>query len=142
MPSQSGRFRALVTVPASSSTTPGEPTPTAASSFTDMPASAVASRMALMISSATAAGPPVVGVACRDAPSTWCRSSVTTAWIFVPPRSMPPYRVMLPSYPLASGSSPSQVPAEPYARKRANSSSAYQRSVRVRRITARCAGAP
>jgi hypothetical protein len=32
---------------------------------------------------------------------------------------MPPYRIMSPSYPEASVSSPSQVPPEPYARRRA-----------------------
>ena len=39
----------------------------------------------------------------------------------------------------ASGSTPSQVPSEPYGRKRANSSSLYQRSSRVRRTTSRWA---
>ena len=43
-PSQSGRLRALVTVPASPSTSPGEPTPTPASSAVSTPA--VARRLA------------------------------------------------------------------------------------------------
>src|SRR5215216_3635328 len=94
VPSQSGRLRALVTVPASSSTTPGDPTPTAVSSPGATPAASAASRSAPIIASATSAGPPCVGVGCRAVPSTSCCSSVTTAWILVPPRSMPPYRVM------------------------------------------------
>ena len=61
MPSQSGRLRALVTVPASSSITPGEPTPTAVSSPRATPASSSASRTAPTIASATSAGPPSVG---------------------------------------------------------------------------------
>jgi acetyl esterase/lipase len=40
----------------------------------------------------------------------------------------------------ASGSRPSQVPSEPSGTKRANSSSPYQRSWRVRRIACTCAG--
>ena len=39
-----------------------------------------------------------------------------------------------------NGSRPSQVPIAPDGAKRANSSSPYQRSARVRRTTARCPG--
>src|ERR687896_1830624 len=56
VPSQSGRLRALVTVPASSSTTPGEPTPTAVSPPGATPAPSAASRSAPIIASATSAG--------------------------------------------------------------------------------------
>ncbi len=35
-----------------------------------------------------------VGVGWRAGPSTAWASSVTTAWIFVPPRSIPPYRAI------------------------------------------------
>ena len=136
-PSQSGRLRALVTVPASSSTAPGEPTPTASRPPGATPACSAASRTAPTMASVTSAGPPSVGVGTRESPSTSCCSSTTTAWILVPPRSMPPYRAMsFLSYPSANGSAPSHVPSEPYGRKRANSSSAYQPSARVRRMTA------
>src|SRR5215216_6520093 len=90
VPSQPGRLRALVTVPASSSTTPGEPTPTAVSSPGPTPACSTASRSAAIIASVTSAGPPSVGVGCREEPSSSCAPSVTTVWIFVPPRSIPP----------------------------------------------------
>src|SRR6185295_9134246 len=135
VPSQSGRLRALVTVPAASSTTPGEPTPTATSSLRGTPASSSATLMLSIIASVTSAGPPVVGVGSREEPSTSWASSTTTAWIFVPPRSMPPYRAIALPYPLPSGSVPSHVPEERYGRKRANSSSAYQPPARVARIT-------
>ena len=36
----------------------------------------------------------IIGVGRRAEPSTSCDSSQTTAWILVPPRSMPPYRAM------------------------------------------------
>src|SRR5215217_4994996 len=94
VPSQSGRLRALVTVPAASSTTPGEPTPAAVSSPGPTPASSAASRSAVIMASVTSAGPPVIGVGWREEPSTSCCSSVTTAWILVPPRSIPPSRVI------------------------------------------------
>jgi hypothetical protein len=87
-------LRALVTVPASSSTAPGDPTPTAVSSPGPTPACSAASRTALIIASVTSAGPPSVGVGRRADPSTSWSPSVTTTWIFVPPRSMPPYLVM------------------------------------------------
>src|SRR5215218_9015157 len=66
VPSQPGRLRALVTVPASSSTTPGEPTPTAVSSPGPTAACSAASRSAAIIASVTSAGPPSVGVAWLD----------------------------------------------------------------------------
>src|SRR5829696_2774454 len=99
VPSQSGRLRALVTVPSSSSTAPGEPTPTAVSPPGPTAASSLASRTAATMARATSAGPPVVGVGWREEPSTSCCSSTTTAWIFVPPRSMPPYRAIAPLLP-------------------------------------------
>ena len=43
------------------------------------------------IAAATSSGPPSVGVGRRAEPSTVLSSSTTTAWIFVPPRSIPPY---------------------------------------------------
>ena len=90
LPSQPGRLRALETTPAASSITPGEPTPTA----TGSPWPAAASRIAAAIASATSCGPPVVGVGTRASPSTWKSSSTTTAWTLVPPRSIPPRRLM------------------------------------------------
>ena len=96
VPSQPGRLRALETVPSSSSTAPGEPTPTPVSSEVSTPAACAASRSAPAIASETSAGPPSVGVGSRCSPSTLLSSSTTTAWIFVPPRSMPP-RTLRPS---------------------------------------------
>ena len=55
-----------------------------------MPASAAASRSAFAISFATPSGFPWVGVGRRDWPTTFHLLSTTTAWILVPPRSMPP----------------------------------------------------
>src|SRR5919107_1098966 len=75
-PSQFGRFRALVTVPASASVS--------------TPAWCAASVIAAAIAAATSSGPPSVGVGWRAWPSTAWPASTTTAWIFVPPRSMPP----------------------------------------------------
>src|SRR3954449_650700 len=89
-PSQFGRFRALVTVPARASTSPGEPTPTPASASVSTPAWCAASVIAAAIVAATSSGPPSVGVGWRAWPSTALPASTTTAWIFVPPRSMPP----------------------------------------------------
>ncbi len=62
VPSQPGRLRALPTVPAVSSTSPGEPTPMPASSSVSAPADLAASCMAATIWAATAVGPPSVGV--------------------------------------------------------------------------------
>src|SRR3954449_995165 len=70
VPSQSGRLRALVTVPALPSTSPGEPTPTPASAAGSTPAACAASVSVRTIASATSCGPPVVGVSWRDSPST------------------------------------------------------------------------
>src|SRR4051794_4143116 len=89
-PSQSGRFRALVTVPALASTSPGEPTPTPASASVSTPAWCAASVIAAAIAAATSGGPPSIGVGWRAWPMTAWPGSTTTAWIFVPPRSMPP----------------------------------------------------
>src|ERR1035437_4751864 len=89
VPSQSGRLRALVTSP--SAIVPGEPTPTAARTAGSSSAALPASRSAWAISAATSAGPPSVGVGRRADPSTLFSSSTIAAWIFVPPRSIPPY---------------------------------------------------
>src|ERR671932_175021 len=89
-PSHPGRFRALATVPAFASTSPGEPTPTPASASVSTPAWCAASVIAVAIAAATSSGPPSVGVGWRDWPSPALPASTTTAWIFVPPRSMPP----------------------------------------------------
>jgi hypothetical protein len=72
------------------STLPGEPTPTPRSCAGSSLAALAASVSAAAIALATSAGPPVVGVGWRALPSTRCSASVTTASIFVPPRSMPP----------------------------------------------------
>src|SRR4051812_49158265 len=89
VPSQFGRLRALVTVPAAASTAPGEPTPAPARAPRSVPAPSAASFSADTIAARTSLGPPDVGVGCRAAPSTSPSSSTTTAWIFVPPRSTP-----------------------------------------------------
>ena len=138
VPSQSGRLRALVTVPAASSTTPGEPTPIASSSPRATPAFSSASRTRRPSRARRRPGRRSSGSGARDEPSTSCSSSTTTAWIFVPPRSMPPYRAI--RSPLTRSRAGQRRPRsrdEPYGRKRANSSSAYQRSARVRRMTSR-----
>ena len=67
---QSGRFPARATVPASRSTSPGEPTPTPASSAASTPAAAAASRRPATSSRTTSFGPPVRGVSRRELPST------------------------------------------------------------------------
>src|SRR5919202_4062086 len=46
--------------------------------------------MAAAMAAATSSGPPSVGVGWRAWPSTAWPGSTTTAWILVPPRSMPP----------------------------------------------------
>src|SRR3954452_13631770 len=88
--SKPGRLPALAIVPAPSSTSPGEPTPTPARSAGATPASSDAVRSAVASASTTAWAPPVVGVGSRAWPTTSWRSSATIAWTFVPPRSMPP----------------------------------------------------
>src|SRR5256885_16154753 len=60
---QSLRLRALATVPASVSITPGEPTPTDASDDVSSPAASAASATVVAISAATAGGPPPPGAA-------------------------------------------------------------------------------
>ena len=42
------------------------------------------------MAAATSDGPPLVGVGTRVSPRTSWSESTMTAWIFVPPRSMPP----------------------------------------------------
>jgi hypothetical protein len=91
-PAQPDRFIAPETVPLASSTLPGAPTPTPARSEVASPASSSASRSTSAIRAAIAFGPPFSGVWSRLAPRTlWpAPSSTTAAWIFVPPRSIPP----------------------------------------------------
>src|SRR3954447_4899936 len=62
---QSVRLRALATVPAAASITPGDPTPTDSSDEVSTPAASAASASAVAISAATAGGPPFVGVGWR-----------------------------------------------------------------------------
>ena len=80
------------TVPLASSTEPGEPTPTPSRSERFRPASSSDSSSTAAMRAAIAFGPPLSGVWSRFAPRTlWSSASSTTAaWIFVPPRSMPP----------------------------------------------------
>ena len=68
-PSQPGRFFAPVTVPAASSTLPGEPMPTPLSFFVATPACSAASASVAPTSAATSSGPPVVGVGRRALPA-------------------------------------------------------------------------
>src|SRR4051794_12468011 len=89
-PPQSDRFRAFPTVPAFGSTSPGEPTPTPARASVSTWAWWAASVIAAAMAVATAPGPPSVGVGWRAWPITAWSGSTTTAWIFVPPRSIPP----------------------------------------------------
>ena len=70
LPSQSGRLRALVTVPCSASTSPGEPTPMPSSSAVATAAASAACCIALAIAAATSPGPPLVGVGTRVSPRT------------------------------------------------------------------------
>src|SRR4051794_13410404 len=89
-PAQSDRFRAFPTVPAFGSTSPGDPTPTPARASVSTWAWWAASVIAAAMAVATAPGPPSVGVGWRAWPITAWSGSTTTAWIFVPPRSIPP----------------------------------------------------
>ncbi len=66
VPFQPGRLRACVTVPAASSTDPGEPTPTPLSALVSTFAASAAACIASTIWAATSAGPPSVGVGRRD----------------------------------------------------------------------------
>jgi hypothetical protein len=61
-----------------------------ASAAVSTPASAAASPIAPASSAVTPGGPPSVGVGRRDWPASAPARPTTTAWIFVPPRSMPP----------------------------------------------------
>ena len=84
-------FATWSTVPDSTSIEPGAPTPIPARPIGSTPASSSAARSASASSKATASGPPLRGVSRRALPSTVDSPSVTTAWIFVPPRSSPPF---------------------------------------------------
>ena len=85
-----GRFTAAVTVPACSSTAPGQPTPTPCRSAGSSSAFASASRIAPASSAITLRGRATSGSARRASPSTLPRALTTAACIFVPPTSMPP----------------------------------------------------
>src|SRR3954467_11695579 len=89
-PSKPVRFAALAIVPAASSTSPGAPPPTPASSGGAISACAPASRCAAASASRIESGPPSCGVGWRAWPRTWWRASTTIACTFVPPRSIPP----------------------------------------------------
>src|ERR1700742_4239156 len=69
---------------------PGAPTPIPTSVFGATPACSAASSSASISAATTSGGPPVCGVGRRACPITWLSGSATIAWIFVPPRSMPP----------------------------------------------------
>src|SRR3954452_7756788 len=93
---QSDKLRALATVPRRVSISPGEPTPTDVRDDVWTPAAAAASSSAPAISAVIARGPPSTGVCLRASPATAPRPFRITAWILVPPRSMPP-RPLMPS---------------------------------------------
>src|SRR3954468_3685175 len=84
------RLPALPIVPAASSASPGEPTPTPTSSGVSIPASCAASRWASASASTIESGPPSSGVGWRAWPTTSWLSSMTIACTLVPPMSMPP----------------------------------------------------
>src|SRR4051794_25359704 len=86
-----------MSMPLSGSIPPGAPTPTPTSESVARPASSAAAPSDCAIASTTSTGPPSVGVGTRDWPSTLSRSSRTTVWIFVPPRSTPARGGMAPS---------------------------------------------
>ncbi len=68
---------------------PGAPTPTPRRFDSSSPPASSASRTVSASSATTASGPPRAGVLRRAAPSTRAARPVMTAWIFVPPRSIP-----------------------------------------------------
>src|SRR4051794_26931202 len=111
--SQSFRLPALDTVPRRASICPGDPTPTDASFDVSLPAASAASVRVAAISAATAGGPPVTGVGRRASPTTAPRPFTITAWIFVPPRSMPPRWVIQGA--ILTGAVPSHPRARPHA---------------------------
>ena len=115
------------TVPDVVSIEPGAPTPTPASPIGSIPASSSAALIASASSSVTASGPPARGVSRRALPSTTDPPSVTTAWIFVPPRSRPPI--------ILGGARPSSL-TEAGARRRRSASGSPARSI-PRRCDAR-----
>src|SRR3954470_2468039 len=81
---QSLRLRALATVPADVSITPGDPTPTDTSEAASTPAAPAASARVAAISEVTAGGPPLVGVGGGGPPTTLPRAFTT------PPRRLRP----------------------------------------------------
>ncbi len=76
-------------MPAWSSIDPGEPSPTPSSADGAIFAASAAASTVSHIAVTTSGGPPSVGVGRRAWPITVLASSMTIAWIFVPPRSMP-----------------------------------------------------
>src|SRR3954468_18591790 len=88
------RVPALAMVPFASSASPGEPRPTPARSLVSTPAFCAASFMAWASASTTAFAPSVAGVGWRASPRIWWRSSATIACTLVPPRSMPPRKLV------------------------------------------------
>ena len=94
--SQSGRLRAPATMPASASTAPGEPTPTSRPARpSPRPPPRRPRACASTIFSTTAGGPALLGGGQLRLAERPCRAApTTTAWILVPPRSMPPFMVM------------------------------------------------
>ena len=82
-----GRLGELETVPASTSIVPGAPIPTPRTSDRCASASASAASLAATIAAATSRS-PLCGVPSRNVPMiAWSRTA--TAWILVPPRSIP-----------------------------------------------------
>src|SRR3954471_6665187 len=111
--SHSFRLPAFATVPRRASICPGEPTPIEASADVSTPAVAAASRSVSAISAATAGGPPVTGVGWRASPTTVPRPFTITAWIFVPPSSMPPRALIWPAILTAAARHPRARPHVP-----------------------------
>ena len=94
-PIQSGRLPAWLTVPAATSICPGAPTrgPRCRRCRGLRPRPPAAPRR--RSPPPRPGGPPVVGVGRRCSPSTRSKSSQSTAWIFVPPRSIPARTFMI-----------------------------------------------
>ena len=89
-PVQSGRFRAFETIPAFGLDLAGRADADPGQRAGLDAGGPAASRSAAAIASATACGPPSCGVGRRASPSTVLPESTMIAWIFVPPRSIPP----------------------------------------------------
>src|SRR4051794_23255757 len=127
--SQSFRLPALDTMPRRASICPGDPTPTDASFAVSVPAAAAASVSVAAISAATAGGPPVTGVGRRASPTTAPRPFTITAWIFVPPRSMPPRWLIRGA--ILTGAAASHPRARPHAARNGGPAPVDQHHARV-----------